>query len=159
MSERVPTYTAEQVRAAERPLLEAGVPLMRRAAGALADVVRAELATPETVVTMTGVLEPVIRETPLALRPRVLVLAGSGDNGGDALYAAAHLSRIADVEDSRAWLIAVGPKGTAALEAWRIQLSEELGPLFADLTPDEITTLQRAALILTTRTNTNRKVA
>ena len=69
------------------------------------------------------------------------------------------VQRIADVEDSRAWLIAIGPKGTAALEAWRIQLSEELGPLFADLTPDEITTLQRAALILTTRTNTNRKVA
>ena len=69
------------------------------------------------------------------------------------------VQRIADVEDSRAWLIAIGPKGTAALEAWRIQLSEELGPLFADLTPEETTTLQQAAHILTTRTNTNRKVA
>jgi hydroxyethylthiazole kinase-like uncharacterized protein yjeF len=98
MTRRVPTYTAEQVRAAERPLLAAGVPLMRRAAAALADVVRVELTTPETVVTMTGVLEPVIRETPVALRPRVLVLVGSGDNGGDALYAAAHLSRVADVD-------------------------------------------------------------
>lgn len=98
MSERVPTFTAEQVRAAERPLLDAGVPLMHRAAAALADVIRAELATPDTVVTLTGVLEPVIRETPVALRPRVLVLVGSGDNGGDALYAAAHLSRIADVD-------------------------------------------------------------
>lgn len=98
MTERVPTYTAEQVRAAERPLLEAGTPLMHRAAAALADVVRSELATPETVVTMTGVLEPVIRETPVAMRPRVLVLVGAGDNGGDALYAAARLSRIADVD-------------------------------------------------------------
>ncbi|MGU3643981.1 NAD(P)H-hydrate epimerase [Microbacterium sp. C23T] len=98
MSERVPTFTADQVRAAERPLLDAGVPLMRRAAAALADVVRAELATPETVVTLTGVLEAVIPESPVDLRPRVLVLAGSGDNGGDALYAAVHLSRVADVD-------------------------------------------------------------
>lgn len=71
--------------------------------------------------------------------------------------------RIADVEDSRAWLIAIGPKGTTALDAWRLQLSEELGPLFADLTPEESTTLQQAARILTARTNTtrnpNRKVA
>jgi len=98
MTASVPTYTAEQVRAAERPLLDAGVPLMQRAAAALADVVSAELATPETVVTTTGVLEPVIRESPIALRARVLVLAGSGDNGGDALYAASHLTRIADVD-------------------------------------------------------------
>jgi DNA-binding MarR family transcriptional regulator len=67
--------------------------------------------------------------------------------------------RIADVEDSRAWLIAIGPQGTAALNAWRVQLSRELGPLFADLTPEETATLQRAAHILTARTNTNRKVA
>lgn len=66
----VPTYTADQVRAAERPLLEAGIPLMRRAASALAGVARQQLA---------GV-------------NRVLVLAGSGDNGGDALYAAAELA-------------------------------------------------------------------
>lgn len=67
--------------------------------------------------------------------------------------------RIADVDDSRAWLIAIGPKGTRALEAWRTQLSQELGPLFADLTPDEVTTLQQAARLLTARTNTNRKAA
>lgn len=69
--------------------------------------------------------------------------------------------RIADVEDSRAWLIAIGPKGTAELTAWRVRLSTELGPLFADLTPEETETLQLAAQILTARTNThaNRKVA
>lgn len=67
--------------------------------------------------------------------------------------------RIADVEDSRAWLIAIGPKGSAALEAWRVQLSEALGPLFDDLTPQETATLQEAARILTTRTKTNRKAA
>ncbi|MEO7124330.1 MAG: MarR family transcriptional regulator [Lacisediminihabitans sp.] len=67
--------------------------------------------------------------------------------------------RIADVEDSRAWLIAIGPKGTAALGAWRVELSTQLGPLFADLTTDEAEILQRAARILTARTDTKRKVA
>lgn len=65
---RVPTYTAEQVRAAEAPLLAAGVPLMRRAAHALAGVIAER--DPE----------------------RMLVLVGAGDNGGDALYAAAELA-------------------------------------------------------------------
>lgn len=66
----VPTHTAEQVRTAEAPLLAAGVPLMRRAAHALAGVI--------------GEHAP----------KRMLVLAGAGDNGGDALYAAAeHASR------------------------------------------------------------------
>lgn len=61
-------YTADEVRAAEAPLLAAGVPLMRMAARALAEQVRA--LTPR----------------------RILVLAGSGDNGGDALFAAAELA-------------------------------------------------------------------
>ena len=68
---RSPTYRAAQVRAAEAPLLAAGEPLMRRAAAALAAIVREELAD--------------------AVAPRILVLAGSGDNGGDALLAAASL--------------------------------------------------------------------
>lgn len=67
--------------------------------------------------------------------------------------------RIADVDDSRAWLIAIGPKGTAELAAWRVQLSMQLGPLFADLTPEETTTLQQAADILNAHTDTTRKVA
>lgn len=61
-------YTAAQVRAAERPLLDAGLPLMRRAAAALAAEVR-DLAP-----------------------QRLVVLVGAGDNGGDALYAAAELA-------------------------------------------------------------------
>ncbi|GHF10364.1 NAD(P)H-hydrate epimerase [Pseudolysinimonas yzui] len=61
-------YTAAQVRAAEKPLLDAGVPLMRHAAAALA----AELRD----------LVP----------RRMLVLVGAGDNGGDALFAAAELA-------------------------------------------------------------------
>ncbi|MFT4219329.1 MAG: NAD(P)H-hydrate epimerase [Microbacterium sp.] len=65
---RVPTYSAAQVRAAEAPLLAAGVPLMRRAAHALAELV--------------------VERAPDGL----LVLAGAGDNGGDALFAAAELA-------------------------------------------------------------------
>jgi hydroxyethylthiazole kinase-like uncharacterized protein yjeF len=68
-------YSAEQVRAAEAPHLAAGEPLMRRAATALAGVVRSELQEVD------------------APRGPVLVLAGSGDNGGDALFAAAELAR------------------------------------------------------------------
>ena len=71
MAERVPLYLAAQVRAAEKPLLDAGEPLMRRASGALARIARAELGE---------------------RGGRVLVLAGSGDNGGDALFAGAQLA-------------------------------------------------------------------
>ena len=96
----VPTYTSEQVRAAERPLLDDGVPLMKRAAAALADLVREELEgiRSELVTTESRTLESVTRGAPDTSRPRVLVLAGSGDNGGDALYAAAQLADIADVD-------------------------------------------------------------
>lgn len=80
MPETVPTYMAAQVRAAEKPLLEAGEPLMHRAAAALAEIARHELDGLGTV------------------GPRVLVLAGSGDNGGDALFAAAALAEGDDVE-------------------------------------------------------------
>lgn len=72
----VPTYTAQQVREAEKPLLEARVPLMARASKALAHVA-------------AGVLE--LTSTDVEA-PRVLVLVGSGNNGGDALYAAAELA-------------------------------------------------------------------
>ncbi|QIG40926.1 NAD(P)H-hydrate epimerase [Microbacterium sp. 4R-513] len=75
----VPAYTADQVRAAEQPLLEAGEPLMRRAAAALAHVVQ-------------GLVDEELDEHPEE-DVRVLVLAGSGDNGGDALFAAAALQR------------------------------------------------------------------
>lgn len=70
-------YTAAAVRAAEAPLLAAGEPLMLEAAAALAEIAREVLAE----------------------RPgRVLVLAGAGDNGGDALFAAAELAPLVPVE-------------------------------------------------------------
>ncbi|AMM22559.1 hypothetical protein AX769_19615 [Frondihabitans sp. PAMC 28766] len=67
-------YTAAQVRAAEKPLLDAGEPLMQRAAHGLAEEITA-------VLTNRGTTAGV-----------VLLLVGSGDNGGDALYAGAALA-------------------------------------------------------------------
>lgn len=100
MSIEVPTYTADQVRDAERPLLDAGVPLMQRAAGALSEVVRAELGTMASggAAPSWRALEPTVPGAPHEQRPRILVLAGGGDNGGDALYAAAGLTDVADVD-------------------------------------------------------------
>ncbi|MBT2501791.1 NAD(P)H-hydrate epimerase [Curtobacterium sp. ISL-83] len=71
-------YGGDQIRAAERPHLEAGEPLMQRAAEGLAAVVSGLLDDP-------------------AVRPgegpgSVLLLVGSGDNGGDALFAGARLA-------------------------------------------------------------------
>ncbi len=66
-------YSAAQIRDAERPLMEAGVPLMARAAAGLAEVLR---------TLMEG----------SARGRRIVVLVGTGDNGGDALYAAATLA-------------------------------------------------------------------
>ncbi len=71
MPEPVAVYTAAQIRDAERPLIEAGAPLMARAAALLAR---------ETETLLGG-----------RSSARVLVLAGGGDNGGDALFAAANI--------------------------------------------------------------------
>jgi len=67
--------------------------------------------------------------------------------------------RIADVADSRAWLIAITDTGTKALDTWRTELGEALQPMFSDLSADEIDILERAVAILESRTNTPRKVA
>lgn len=84
----VPVFPASVIRAAEKPLLDAGEPLMRRAASALAAVTRAEIAAAADVIP-SGTH---------ARRGRILVLAGSGENGGDALFAAAELAEAADVD-------------------------------------------------------------
>ncbi|MBF4573106.1 NAD(P)H-hydrate epimerase [Herbiconiux sp. VKM Ac-1786] len=71
-------YTAQAVRDAERPHLEAGEPLMERASHALA----------QEIVEQLGALPP-----PPGGRPwRVVLLVGSGSNGGDALFAGAELA-------------------------------------------------------------------
>jgi NAD(P)H-hydrate epimerase len=70
------TYTAAQVREAETPFLEAGVPLMARASAALAAEIAALLREQRGDVSGS----------------RVLILAGAGNNGGDALHAGAMLA-------------------------------------------------------------------
>lgn len=69
-------YVAADVRAMERPLLEGGAPLMRMAATAVA----------HTVADLLGDEGLTLDES------RITLLAGSGDNGGDGLYAAAALA-------------------------------------------------------------------
>lgn len=91
----VPVYTVDQVRIAESPLLAAGQPLMARAAVALAEVVRGEYEDGHETVASEA--EPP-RALPTTHARHLLVLAGSGDNGGDALYAAAHLADEVDVD-------------------------------------------------------------
>ena len=59
--------------------------------------------------------------------------------------------RIADVEDSRAWLIAVTPRGEKALADWRAELASALAPVFDDLSAEDWRTLDRAAAILSAR--------
>lgn len=99
-------FTVDQIRAAEAPLLQAqgfDDELMRSAASGVARVADA-----------------LLDEVPL---PRILVLAGSGGNGGDALYAAAELLdeyRFSD-HPYRAAALLTGRDGAAhqpALEAF-----------------------------------------
>jgi ADP-dependent NAD(P)H-hydrate dehydratase / NAD(P)H-hydrate epimerase len=72
----IDAYDARSVRAAEEPLLARGEPLMERAAFALAEVVARELRARRGSVA----------------GGRVVVLAGAGNNGGDALLAGARLA-------------------------------------------------------------------
>lgn len=69
-----PVITAEQMREAERPYLEAGVDLMSVAAGAVAHEAGRILASRSRL-------------------GRIVVAAGPGNNGGDGLFAAAMLAR------------------------------------------------------------------
>lgn len=91
---RVPAYTVEQVRIAESPLLAAGQPLMARAAAALAEVVRGAYHDGRDAVAS----ETDPPALPTTHAKHLLVLAGSGDNGGDALYAAALVADEVDVD-------------------------------------------------------------
>ncbi|WP_049973475.1 NAD(P)H-hydrate epimerase [Curtobacterium sp. B18] len=89
-------YGGDQIRAAERPHLDAGEPLMQRAADGLARIVGDLLDDP-------------------AVRPgdgpgSVLLLVGSGDNGGDALFAGARLA----ADGRRVTVLRVGSRVHAA---------------------------------------------
>ncbi len=84
----IQAWSADDVRAAEAPLLAAGTPLMQRAAFALAAVVRRDLARRRAVAGPDGEL----RDGPVR-GARVALLVGPGNNGGDALHAGAYLAR------------------------------------------------------------------
>ena len=86
-------YSAAQVRAAERPLLDAGEPLMARAAAGLAAEVRRRL---RSLLDGAGRTDA----------GHVLLLVGSGSNGGDALFAGAELA----AEGVRVTSVALGAR-------------------------------------------------
>jgi len=88
--------TVSQIRAAEEPLLAAGVPLMQQAAQAIAAAVKDDGFTPPA---------------------NVVLLVGAGNNGGDALWAGSYLA--SEGYQVTAYLLAEGahPEGLAALQA------------------------------------------
>jgi DNA-binding MarR family transcriptional regulator len=59
--------------------------------------------------------------------------------------------RIADTDDSRAWLIAITDRGRDALADWRSQLAAATRDIFGDVSDTEWATLARAAEILAAR--------
>lgn len=61
------------------------------------------------------------------------------------------VSRVADRDDSRAWLIVLTRKGAQALAAWRAQLAETLEPWFGELSEADWAALSAAASLLESR--------
>ncbi|WP_454041266.1 bifunctional ADP-dependent NAD(P)H-hydrate dehydratase/NAD(P)H-hydrate epimerase [Cellulosimicrobium sp. Marseille-Q8652] len=84
----IEAWSVADVRAAEQPLLDAGVPLMERAAFALATVVARDVARARSVVGPDGG-----RRDGRVTGARVVLLVGPGNNGGDTLHAGAYLAR------------------------------------------------------------------
>ena len=106
-------YQVAAVRAAEHALMEI-VPdgtLMGRAAAGLASVCAALLR----------------QEPGYVYGARVVVLAGSGDNGGDALYAGARLARRGAAVTAIAAGSKVHPGGTAALRQAGGRVTDDTG--------------------------------
>ncbi|HHW84402.1 MAG TPA: dehydrogenase, partial [Actinomycetales bacterium] len=94
-------YDSTAIREAEAPLLAAGVPLMREAARALAT--RALAVLSDDGATIPGSV--------------ALALVGGGNNGGDALYAAADLARRGLTVYAALCSAAVHEEGLAAARA------------------------------------------
>ncbi|WP_307806953.1 MarR family transcriptional regulator [Naasia sp. SYSU D00057] len=69
------------------------------------------------------------------------------------------IRRIADVDDSRAWLIATTAKGERALEQWRDRLADAAAPFFAGLSDAEQRTLHEAAAIVSHRVSATEAAA
>ena len=92
-------YSVEQIRAAEAPLLAAGVPLMLRAAAGLAAEIRQLLEQQSQPGS-----ETIGKDADSVEATKILLLVGSGNNGGDALYAGAELAE----EGSDVAIVATG---------------------------------------------------
>lgn len=110
-------HGVEAVRAAEEPLLAAGVPLMRQAARALAVAAMREIRgrgqrIPGSVV---------------------LALVGGGNNGGDALWAAADLSRRGVVAHAALCGETAHAEGLAAARAAGVRVTRVVTDGEADL--------------------------
>lgn len=84
----IEAWSVADVRAAEKPLLTAGVPLMERASFALATVVARDLARRRSIALPDGG-----RRDGRVTGARAVLLVGSGNNGGDTLHAGAYLAR------------------------------------------------------------------
>ncbi|HEU0256509.1 MAG TPA: MarR family transcriptional regulator [Microbacteriaceae bacterium] len=56
--------------------------------------------------------------------------------------------RLADSDDARAWQIGITADGDEALEGWRHTIGTALAPLFADITDEELRTLQEGVRIV-----------
>lgn len=126
-------YAAAHVRAAEAALIAAGEPLMQRAAAGLASVLEellaARLADPDLAADGPG---------------SVLLLVGSGDNGGDALFAGAALAASGvDVAIARTSTLVHQDGLQAALAAGARQLGEAPTP-----TDDAVAAAKDADLIV-----------
>ena len=83
-------YSAAQIRAAEERHLAAGEPLMQRAAAALADEIRGLLRARAAARATADPTPPVTTAVPSP--DTVVMLVGTGNNGGDALFAGASLA-------------------------------------------------------------------
>lgn len=85
----IEAFDSSDVRAAEAPLLARGEPLMARAAFALAAAAVRELRAHPRVAPVPGrgrTARPVLSTA------RAVLLVGPGNNGGDTLFAGAHLA-------------------------------------------------------------------
>ncbi|MFT4469475.1 bifunctional ADP-dependent NAD(P)H-hydrate dehydratase/NAD(P)H-hydrate epimerase [Arthrobacter sulfonylureivorans] len=98
----IEAWTPDQIRAAERPLLDdgQGPELMARAAAGLA----------------AGIIGELKRVTGRVYGSRLVVLAGSGNNGGDALFAAAAVAQRGAMTTAVLTSERVHPEALAAFE-------------------------------------------
>jgi len=69
------------------------------------------------------------------------------------------VTRVADRDDSRAWLIVLSSKGATALADWRSRLAETLEPSFGELSDADWATLASATALLEGRLAADRTAA